>query len=1511
MARGYIELDTSSLESNVKSAVKALDELERRGALVDSEMNKLQSQSLETGNAFQRAQERAKALSSQIEQAQKHCGLYQDEIKALNTIIDQNKKKQTEWAAKIKDSETRLSQSEKKVESLSEAYNAAQKEIRAATREYGENSDQVKELEAKYEKLIQTYEKAQQAVARNRNTLTQQRNEQEAFGIEIEKSGNKVTEFQTKLNNTQASINRMTADLAQARSAAVQFGQYMQDAGGKLQSAGNLLNGWGNAMSLAVTAPLTAAGTYAVKTAIDFESAFTGVTKTVNATEKELSGLRQGIIDMSKEIPSSATEISAVAEAAGQLGIQTPNILGFTRTMIDLGNSTNLAAEEGASSLAQFANVTRMSQDKFSNLGSTIVDLGNNFATTEADIVSMGSRLVGAGAQVGMTEPQILSYAAALSSVGIEAEAGGTAFSTLMSNMQLAVEAGGESLTQFAEVAGMSAEQFQQAFREDAAGAILSFIEGLSTCEERGMSAISVLDQMGLSDVRMRDALLRAAGASDVFAQALETGTTAWDENIALTNEAEKRYATTASQIEIAKNRIADSARVIGEQIMPVVADVVEGIADLAEKFGELDPEMQQTIIKSAAVAAGLGPVLKVVGSTTSGIGSLTEGFGKLVEKAGKAKAVGKAAQDVADVGAKAVTSGKSVGGFSKILGGLASPAGIMTTALVGGAVAAIGLGKAIEKARKDAEKADLEEHFGDIVLSAEEVEDIAERLTENDWTMRIDAVIDAKDKLDELRSGIQETIETMEKNEWKVGIGLELTEEEKEEYRQSVTEYISGVQNYVEQQQYAVNLAIDAIFEPGSEVNANFRETSDAFYNSLSGELSALGAELAELSNQAWEDNFLSEEELGLIDEKREEIQKKMDEIAQAEYDLELSNIQADATKDGLTADSFKQLQGSLTEKLDERETEIENTKRELMVPYQVQYNNGEISLEEFNAKKKEVDLYAQQQFGDIILDVVNIEADTIRNNYADEINGAMGNFYAKLQEDVTAAGDGVVSSWDEMSSTFAKNIQYSSAVLSDEARTNVTELLKNMEPQTERLEEIAQSYIDAGQMVPASISQGLMDVYQMEALTGNTEHMYELLAGQIAESPAYQEAVANAAENGLGIPEELAIALESNYGLIYNATTGMFEQIQPDPEQVEAVKTALGETASQIPPSIINALALQSPNVRTEAISLLSEIQNGASLTAPQLQTVLGACGYSAGDSLASALESKGPDVQIQAIGLLNQLSIATGSQRETILSQLSGLGIEVGDSLSQGVSNSSGALQTAAYGAVDTLGAATGSRIGYITGGFTSALEGMGKQGIRGMERVVSSSELDSPDMETPDWSSEAMSGRNGMQNILDNNPLSVTVNMKQGSSSGIPGYAYGGIATEPSIFGEDGPEMAIPLSQEKRSRALSLYAQTGELLGVTKQESVVRQSILDNFAASYRVENGIGGNDIVLSAPGIDYDLLASKVAEKMVGVLRNAPIQPIFEMQDGDVYLDNERVGRKQAPVVSRIMAQNT
>ena len=352
----------------------------------------------------------------------------------------------------------------------------------------------------------------------------------------------------------------------------------------------------------AVSASLTGAAGYAIKTGIDFESAFAGVKKTVNASDEELSQFRQEIRDMAKEIPQSASSIAEVAEAAGQLGIKNENLMSFTRVMSDLGVATNMSATEAATSLARLANITQMPQENFGRLGSTIVALGNNLATTESEITEMGLRLAGAGKQVGMGEAKILGLSAAISSVGIEADAGGSAVSTVMTKMQLAVENGGDSLQQFADVAGMSAEQFQQAFKEDASQALVAFITGLGTMDARGKSAIATLSDMEITEIRQRDALLRLSGAGDLLSESLGIATQAWDENNALTKEAGQRYETLESRLQILKNNVSDLGISFYDSMRDPLKDTVnEGI----EYVDQLSAAFSDGGLKGAVDAAG------------------------------------------------------------------------------------------------------------------------------------------------------------------------------------------------------------------------------------------------------------------------------------------------------------------------------------------------------------------------------------------------------------------------------------------------------------------------------------------------------------------------------------------------------------------------------------------------------------------------------------------------------------------------------------------------------------------------------------------------------------------------------------------------------------------------------------------------------------------------------------------------------------------------------------------
>ena len=483
---------------------------------------------------------------------------------------------------------------------------------------------------------------------------------------------------------------------------------------------------------LAAGAAATLAGSWALNAGSNFESAFAGVEKTVDGTEKELEALEEQIRRMSKEKPLTASELAEIAESAGQLGIQIPNIVGFTGVMADLSVATNLAREEGASQLAKFANITGMVQDKFGNLGSTVVDLGNHMATTEADIMNMGMRLAGAGTQVGMSEADIMGLAASLSSVGIEAEAGGSAMSKVMIQMQLAVEKGGGALGSFAKVANMSTANFKKAFKQDAAGAITAFISGLGDTERLGKSAIAVLDDMEIKEVRLRDTLLRAAGASGTFSGAIAMANKAFEENTALSKEAEKRYATFESRVDMVGNRINDLGITLYQDFRDPLSEVLNVATQAADEVELFDP----AFIEKAA--QGFKDNIPTMIRNLREAGDTIEDFARPFMALGDwmLEHPDVIVGALAGIGTTIATLklGKSIYEVTTSITGLIAAmasnpvtAAIGIVALAGGAM--VGLSTQIKMAQDRARKARLDKDFGNITLSIKEMQEAVEHI--------------------------------------------------------------------------------------------------------------------------------------------------------------------------------------------------------------------------------------------------------------------------------------------------------------------------------------------------------------------------------------------------------------------------------------------------------------------------------------------------------------------------------------------------------------------------------------------------------------------------------------------------------------------------------------------------------------------------------------------------------------------------------------------------------------
>lgn len=533
--------------------------------------------------------------------------------------------------------------------SLTSAKNAVkyfQNNVKALDSTLKNNGKSTELLKAKYKSLgqaIEAQKKVLDQMKQNFDKLDPGSAKFDKAAADIERENAKLSAMEGQLYKVEQAlkaVGRENSFFGKMEN----FGKNLVKSGDHIQQFGKKVSDFGGTLTKGVTAPLLASAGFAVKAAVDYESAFAGVRKTVDATEGEYKKMSNAIWEASKTMPASAADIARVAESAGQLGIKKQNIVDFSKTMIDLGESTNMTADEAATAMARFANIVQMPQSEFRRLGSTIVDLGNNFATTESEIMEMGLRLAGTGHLVGLTEPQIMAVATAMSSVGINAEAGGSSFSRVMQKINTQVLSGGKKLELFAKVSGMSAKDFAHEWKTEPQIALLAFLDGLKKVKESGGDVTQTLKELGIKSTQEVDTMQRMAGAGDLLSRALKTANGAWKENTALTNEAKKRYETTESQLKIFKNQITDLAIEFGGPLLKAMNSGLQAakpwiqkLADMAKAFSEMSEAQQQNIIKWGLLAAGAGPALSilgkfigVIGGVKKGIGFLTQGIGKL-----------------------------------------------------------------------------------------------------------------------------------------------------------------------------------------------------------------------------------------------------------------------------------------------------------------------------------------------------------------------------------------------------------------------------------------------------------------------------------------------------------------------------------------------------------------------------------------------------------------------------------------------------------------------------------------------------------------------------------------------------------------------------------------------------------------------------------------------------------------------------------------------------------------
>lgn len=451
----------------------------------------------------------------------------------------------------------------------------------------------------------------------------------------------------------------------------------------------------GAEMSLAITAPLVKLGKKMYGNSVEYESAYVGMTKTVEGTEEQYEHLSELAKELSETTPMGYVDLMGIMQTGGNLGVGVDEMENFVKSYAQLQYATDqhIAGENGAQDVASFLNIIEGGVQNIDKFGAAIVHLGNNYNATEDQIVHMGNRMAAAANLAGMSTPDVLGMATAFTAVGINAEAGGSAASKLIKQLQMATEVGGQAqnalsaagfnydsaldfvnslssmknadivniadqmgmtkdslermgdswlmLEQFATVSGRTVDQFVKDWGTDAVGAMGAFFTGLNSLGDDGTESIlATLDKMGLTEIRESNLIAAMASRPELFTGAVAAATQAYFDNVAMLEEFNKQMETQESQNAMLENKFDNTMQNLGDNLVEALQPALKMANDILDAFNNLSETDQTALIEALGFIALVGPGLTIAGTALKGIAgamklinSLGGGAGEAVEK--------------------------------------------------------------------------------------------------------------------------------------------------------------------------------------------------------------------------------------------------------------------------------------------------------------------------------------------------------------------------------------------------------------------------------------------------------------------------------------------------------------------------------------------------------------------------------------------------------------------------------------------------------------------------------------------------------------------------------------------------------------------------------------------------------------------------------------------------------------------------------------------------------------